>query len=78
MDIYQFILQLFSVAVVPLFLAMLNQNKKMTSLQSQLSELQKDYNDLTARFNALQTEHRELQAEYKESLKKQAGIRETF
>ena len=71
MDIYQFILQLFSVAVVPLFLAMLKQNKKMT-------DLQQAYENLRKQFDNLQIAHQTLQAKYEANLAAQAGMREKF
>ena len=73
----QFILQLV-VTLVPVALALINQNKKIAKLQSQNETLTKDNTSLKERLDQLQMEHNGLQARYEKNLTQQAGMRNRF
>lgn len=73
----QFIIQLF-ITLVPVAIALVNQNRRIARLEAENLELQKDNEELSARLDNLKRDHTALQARYEDTLRKQAGMRDKF
>jgi predicted RNase H-like nuclease (RuvC/YqgF family) len=73
----QFVVQLV-VTLVPLGIAIANQNKRIAKLESENAELRKDNDEMEQRLERLTTDHESLQRRYETNLKAQAGMRDRF
>lgn len=73
----QFVVQLL-VTLVPVAIAMVNQNRRITKLETENRELKKDNEEMEQRLERLTIDHQELQSRYEANLKAQAGMRDKF
>ena len=78
MTAYDFILQMLAVAVVPIVIALVNQNRQMIQMKADLDEANKRYIELRTAFDKLQSDHEQLQKDYSDNLRLQAGMRNRF
>lgn len=73
----QFVVQLL-VTLVPVAIAMVNQNRRITKLETENRELKKDNEEMEQRLERLTVDHQSLQKRYEANLKAQAGMRDKF
>lgn len=73
----QFIIQLF-VTLVPVAIALIKQNRRITILEQENVKLKKDNKDLSDSLETLKLAHIALQGRYEHTLLKQAGMRDKF
>jgi regulator of replication initiation timing len=77
MDWQQFILQLVAMAV-PVAIAIVKQNQRITHLEENNAHLQRDNEELAKRLDETVKSHNALQARYEAALKQSAGLRGSF
>jgi regulator of replication initiation timing len=77
MDWQQFVLQLVAMAV-PVAIAIIKQNQRITHLEENNTHLQRDNEELSRRLDDAVKRHNELQARYEAALKASAGLRGSF
>lgn len=73
----QLILQM-TITLVPVAVALINQNRKIARLEIENDELRRDNNELANRLTQLTQAHGELQGRYEATLRSQAGMRDRF
>lgn len=76
-DWSQLIIQLIGM-LIPVAIAMVNQNRKITRLMIENEDLRNKIKELTQYFTQLQADHTSLQEKYELSLRSQAGLRDRF
>ena len=73
----QLILQMVA-TLVPVVIAVVNQNRKIAKLEVENEELRRDNAQLAQRLTELTHAHGELQGRYEATLRSQAGMRDRF
>lgn len=73
----QLILQMVA-TLVPVVIAVVNQNRKIAKLEVENEELRRDNAQLAQRLTELTHAHGELQNRYEATLRSQAGMRDRF
>lgn len=64
--------------LVPVAIAIVNQNRKTAKLEARIKELEQDNSELAIRLNDITKAHGELQGRYEATLRSQAGLRDRF
>ncbi len=73
----QLMLQM-AATLVPVAIALINQNRKIAKLEVENEELRRDNTQLAQRLTELTHAHGELQGRYEATLRSQAGLRDRF
>ena len=73
----QLILQMVA-TLVPVAIAVVNQNRKIAKLEVENEELRRDNTQLAQQLTELTQAHGELQGRYEATLRSQAGMRDRF
>jgi len=73
----QFVIQLVTI-LIPVAIAIVNQNRRITHLETENAELHKDNAKMSLELVAVKEAYTRLADRYEDALRKQAGMRDRF